>query len=100
MIFCLSSGILPSNKTTYSLSQIQTALRAQTGAIPYLGCGHNGTVLQEVWYFSHVLGSVCSPLYLRGSECLRSTTGTIRALQKCGLNHQVELFGYSWYPLL
>lgn len=53
-----ASGIFPSNKTTYSLSQIQTALKAQTGAIPYLGCGSNGTVLQEVWYFNHVIGTV------------------------------------------
>ncbi|KAK7695324.1 hypothetical protein QCA50_002515 [Cerrena zonata] len=52
-----SAGIVPSNKTTYSLTQLQTALKAQTGATPYLGCGVNGTVLQEVWYFSHVLGS-------------------------------------------
>nr|BAF65238.1 ribonuclease T2 [Ganoderma lucidum]BAF65239.1 ribonuclease T2 [Ganoderma lucidum] len=52
-----ASGIFPSNKTTYSLGQIQTALKAQTGAIPYLGCGSNGTVLQEVWYFNHVIGT-------------------------------------------
>ncbi|CDO75501.1 hypothetical protein BN946_scf184935.g37 [Trametes cinnabarina] len=52
-----ASGILPSNKTTYSLTQLQTALKAQTGSIPYLGCGSNGTVLQEVWYFHHVLGT-------------------------------------------
>ncbi|EJF66828.1 ribonuclease T2 [Dichomitus squalens LYAD-421 SS1] len=52
-----ASGILPSNKTTYSLSQLQGALKAQTGAVPYLGCGSNGTVLQEVWYFHHVLGT-------------------------------------------
>ncbi|PCH34006.1 ribonuclease T2 [Wolfiporia cocos MD-104 SS10] len=53
-----ASGIVPSNKTTYSLSQIQAALRAQTGAVPYLGCGgENGTILQEVWYFNHVLGT-------------------------------------------
>ncbi|KAJ8487293.1 hypothetical protein ONZ51_g4263 [Trametes cubensis] len=52
-----ASGIFPSNRTTYSLSQLQNALKAQTGAVPYLGCGSNGTVLQEVWYFHHVLGS-------------------------------------------
>ncbi|EIN13999.1 ribonuclease T2 [Punctularia strigosozonata HHB-11173 SS5] len=51
-----AAGILPSNKTTYSLSQIQNALAAQTGAIPYIGC-KNSTVLSEIWYFSHVLGS-------------------------------------------
>ncbi|THH33438.1 hypothetical protein EUX98_g792 [Antrodiella citrinella] len=50
-------GIVPSNTTTYSLAQIQTALKTQTGAIPYLGCTTNGTVLSEVWYMHHVLGS-------------------------------------------
>ncbi|OBZ68549.1 Meiotic recombination protein dmc1 [Grifola frondosa] len=52
-----ASGIIPSNKTTYSLNQLQNALKAQTGSIPYLGCGFNGTVLQEVWYFNHVFGT-------------------------------------------
>ncbi|OCH87459.1 ribonuclease T2 [Obba rivulosa] len=53
-----ASGILPSNKTTYTLDQLQTALIAQTGSLPYLGCGgKNGTILQEVWYFNHVLGT-------------------------------------------
>ncbi|KAA1468026.1 ribonuclease T2 [Dentipellis sp. KUC8613] len=52
-----AAGIKPSNKTTYSLDSIQNALKAQTGAVPYLGCGNNGTVLQEVWYFNHVSGT-------------------------------------------
>ncbi|ETW87059.1 Ribonuclease, T2 family [Heterobasidion irregulare TC 32-1] len=52
-----ASGIIPSNKTTYSLSHIQNALKAQTGSIPFIGCGHNGTVLQEIWYFNHVMGT-------------------------------------------
>ncbi|KAJ7361522.1 ribonuclease T2-like protein [Mycena albidolilacea] len=52
-----AGGIVPSNKTTYSLSQIQNTLKAQTAALPYLGCTHNGTVLTEVWYFSHVYGT-------------------------------------------
>jgi len=52
-----SFGIVPSNKTTYSLSQIQNALRSQTGALPFLGCTTNGTVLSEVWYFNHVFGT-------------------------------------------
>lgn len=31
--------------------------------MPYLGCGgENGTILEEVWYFNHVLGTV-SPIY-------------------------------------
>ena len=54
----ISAGIVPSNRTTYRLGDIQKTLKAQTGGIPYLGCGNNGTVLQEVWYFNHVSGTV------------------------------------------
>ncbi|KAI0296224.1 ribonuclease T2 [Russula brevipes] len=52
-----SAGIVPSNTTTYRLKDIQSVLNAQTSGIPYLGCGKNGTVLQEVWYFNHVSGT-------------------------------------------
>ncbi|KAG5644612.1 hypothetical protein DXG03_008090 [Asterophora parasitica] len=52
-----ASGIVPSNKTTYSLAQFERALAAQFGTTPYLGCTNNGTVLSEVWYFNHVLGT-------------------------------------------
>lgn len=52
-----SAGILPSNTTTYTLSQITNALYSQIGAVPYLGCYDNGTVLDEVWYFHHVIGT-------------------------------------------
>ncbi|TFK77339.1 ribonuclease T2 [Pluteus cervinus] len=50
-------GIVPSNKTAYNLADIQSALKTQTGATPYLGCSNNGTALSEVWYFNHVLGT-------------------------------------------
>ncbi|TFK77340.1 ribonuclease T2 [Pluteus cervinus] len=50
-------GIIPSNKTGYDLTDIETALTSQTGAKPFLGCSKNGTVLAEVWYFNHVLGT-------------------------------------------
>ncbi|KAK0481652.1 ribonuclease T2 [Armillaria novae-zelandiae] len=52
-----SAGIVPSNRTTYTLGQIQTAIATQTGAIPYLGCSPNATILSEVWYFNHVYGT-------------------------------------------
>jgi energy-converting hydrogenase Eha subunit F len=54
-----SARILPSNKTTYTLPQLQNAIKSQTGAVPYFGCQKNGTVLTEVWYFNHVYGTVC-----------------------------------------
>ncbi|KAL1986894.1 hypothetical protein VTN96DRAFT_5311 [Rasamsonia emersonii] len=66
-----AADITPSNKTSYTLAHIQTALRRASGATPYLGCTgprfneteagkgslDNGyTVLDEVWYYMHVLG--------------------------------------------
>ncbi|KAJ7751275.1 ribonuclease T2-like protein [Mycena maculata] len=65
-----SFGIVPSNKTTYSLGQIQSVLQSQTGAVPYLGCVNNGTALSEVWYFSHVYGTEQYGTY----KTLNSTT--------------------------
>ncbi|CCM04456.1 uncharacterized protein FIBRA_06636 [Fibroporia radiculosa] len=53
-----AAGIYPSNTTTYSLKQIEDALKSQTGAIPYIGCGGEyGTDLEEVWYYNHVMGT-------------------------------------------
>ncbi|KAF8496094.1 ribonuclease T2 [Gautieria morchelliformis] len=61
--FLASHGIVPSNTTTYTLSALQTAVKAHTGAIPYFGCtgpkapeGDGRTIVDEVWYFNHVLG--------------------------------------------
>ncbi|KAK5694852.1 hypothetical protein LTR97_009443 [Elasticomyces elasticus] len=66
-----ASGIYPSNSTTYSLSDMESALSQQYGAVPYLGCsgprynttvaGANSTdsgrtVLSEVWYYFHAYG--------------------------------------------
>ncbi|KIX02143.1 uncharacterized protein Z518_08082 [Rhinocladiella mackenziei CBS 650.93] len=65
------ADIVPSNKTTYSLSEIQSALAKKYGATPYIGCSGaryntteagegsddgGRTVLSEVWYYSHVVG--------------------------------------------
>ncbi|KAF9786202.1 ribonuclease T2-like protein, partial [Thelephora terrestris] len=40
-------GITPSNDTTYQLANIQDALKAQTSAVPYIGCINDGTSLEE-----------------------------------------------------
>lgn len=73
-------GIVPSNKTTYSLSQITDALVAQTGHVPYIGCTVNGTSLSEVWYFGHVFGTVRIN-FVKSTGKLNQNLGTIRALQ-------------------
>ncbi|KAG1774071.1 ribonuclease T2 [Suillus placidus] len=53
-----AAGIVPSNTTTYTRAQIANALYSQTGADPWLGCyDTDGTVLEEIWYFHHVLGT-------------------------------------------
>jgi ribonuclease T2 len=53
--FLASHGIVPSNTTTYTLSALQAAVKAHTGAIPYFGCtgpkapeGDGRTIVDEV----------------------------------------------------
>ncbi|TVY58979.1 Ribonuclease T2-like 1-A [Lachnellula cervina] len=68
-----AQGIYPSNSTTYSLTDFQSALAKGFGALPYIACSgpkynataagngtldNGGTVLSEVWYYHHVLGRV------------------------------------------
>ena len=63
------AGIVPSNTTSYSYVDINSALTTEHGAIPYIGCsgprynttdaGKNSTdngltTMTEVWYYSHV----------------------------------------------
>ncbi|KFZ02838.1 hypothetical protein V502_11467 [Pseudogymnoascus sp. VKM F-4520 (FW-2644)] len=50
------AGITPSASATYTLAQIQDALKASHGFIPTLGC--KSGVLQEIWYHYNVRGSV------------------------------------------
>ncbi|KEF57774.1 uncharacterized protein A1O9_05694 [Exophiala aquamarina CBS 119918] len=69
------ADIVPSNKTTYSLADIENALTKKSGAKPYIGCsgpryntteagqGKNDTgrtVVSEVWYYNHVSALCCS----------------------------------------
>jgi hypothetical protein len=90
ILICRSAGIVPSNKTTYSLTNIQEALTAQTGALPYLGCGGNGTVLQEVWYFNHVSGTVSWDVVFCWPPCDPCPqTGAIRSFQ--GSQHDDDI---------
>ncbi|ATZ49181.1 hypothetical protein BCIN_04g03620 [Botrytis cinerea B05.10] len=71
--FLSKHHIVPSNTTTYTLSSLQSALKKESGAVPYIGCSgprynateqgkgslDNGyTVFSEVWYYFHVLGRV------------------------------------------
>lgn len=80
-----SAGIVPSNKTTYTLPQLQAAVKTQTGSIPYFGCGQNGTVLQEVWYFSHVHGTEQFGTYKTLDSTTKSTcsaTGQIHYFER------------------
>jgi ribonuclease T2 len=68
-----AKSITPSNTTGYTLADIQSALAARHGAVPYVGCSgplynetaagkgsldSGRTVLTEVWYYYHVYGPV------------------------------------------
>ncbi|KAF7307101.1 Ribonuclease T2 [Mycena indigotica] len=80
-----SFGIVPSNTTSYTRTQIETALKSQTGAVPYLGCSTNGTILTEVWYFSHVYGTEQFGTYKTLDSTTKSScsaTAPIRYLER------------------
>lgn len=74
-----AAGIVPSNATAYSLSDIQAALAppAAFGALPYLACsgaksadGSGYTALSEVWYCEFLC-------------CLRGFRGEVRMAGRC-----------------
>ncbi|KAI9934459.1 hypothetical protein ASPWEDRAFT_175188 [Aspergillus wentii DTO 134E9] len=65
------TGITPSNTTSYTLSNLQSALKRGAGARPYIGCSgprynetdagrgsmdDGYTVLDQIYYYMHVLG--------------------------------------------
>lgn len=65
------AGIKPSNRTTYSLSDIQGVLQRKSGGLPYVGCSgprynetdagkgstDNGrTYISEAWYYFYAYG--------------------------------------------
>ena len=69
--YLADAGIKPSNRTAYTLSSLQKALKKGSGGLPYIGCSgpkwnateagkgsddNGATVLTEVWYYSHVYG--------------------------------------------
>ncbi|KHN98165.1 ribonuclease T2 precursor [Metarhizium album ARSEF 1941] len=66
------AGIRPSNKTGYSLSDMQYALTKESGQLPFIGCDgprynetkagkgskdHGRTEVNELWYYYHVSGT-------------------------------------------
>lgn len=58
------AGVVPSNTTTYTLEQFQSALAKQYGAVPYVGCTSSGTKFDEVWYYAHVRGPLVGGQYV------------------------------------
>ncbi|KAH8079371.1 ribonuclease T2 [Filobasidium floriforme] len=59
------AGIKPSNTTTYTRAQIEDALMAGSGGVPFLGCrGADRTTLNEIWYFNHAVGRVQDLTYI------------------------------------
>ncbi|KAL5345173.1 Ribonuclease T2 precursor (RNase T2) [Pseudogymnoascus australis] len=71
------AGITPSATATYTLAQIQDALKAFHGFVPTVGC-KNG-VFQEIWYHYNVRGS------LQTGEFVPSAPGTVPCSEEpCG----------------
>lgn len=84
------AGIHPSNTTSYSLSDIQSALSDRFGELPFVGCSGpkyneteagkgsldaGATVLSELWYYHHVNGRPqdVDPVPVPVSDSFRTT---------------------------
>lgn len=93
-------GIRPSNSTTYTLSDIESALQTEYGATPYVGCSGprfnetiagNGTLdngrtqLSELWYYFHSFGRP-----QEGNWQVTEQTGTTSCAKAAGAVHYYE----------
>lgn len=67
-----AAGITPSNSKTYTLSEIEAALKTGFGYVPYLGC--DSDVLDEVWYAYNVKGSLQSGTFIPTTPVGSSST--------------------------
>ncbi|TIA18483.1 ribonuclease T2 [Aureobasidium pullulans] len=102
------AGIKPSNTTTYSIGQFQTALTSSYGALPYIGCSgprfsetaaganstDNGrTQISEVWYYFHAFGRP-----QRGQWLPTNATGSVTSCAKTAnaLRYPLRANGSTW----
>jgi ribonuclease T2 len=100
-------NVLPSNKTQYSISDFETALTIESGALPYVGCSgprYNDTdagkkanstdtgrtVLSEVWYYTHTFGRPQNVRYVpvdqTGKSSCTNATGALWYYQPAANN--------------
>jgi len=84
--FLRSHGIVPSNKTSYTLQQMQDAVKAHTGVIPYFGCtgaeapeGDGRTVVDEVKQLDSFvnLNLTCFLAGMALQPCLENSEGKV-----------------------
>ncbi|KAF2719006.1 ribonuclease T2 [Polychaeton citri CBS 116435] len=101
------ADIVPSNTTTYSISDILSTLTAASNARPYLGCSgprfnetvaganstDNGrTIISEAWYYMHAYGRVQS-----GSFVPTDATGGSCATTPGAIHYYARTNGSEWY---
>ncbi|PWZ03790.1 ribonuclease T2 [Testicularia cyperi] len=78
-----NAGIVPSSDKTYSLVDIQTALKNAHGATPFVGCSRSTGEINEFWYFYNVAGSVNFGRYRPVESTTKSTCkDTVKYLPK------------------
>lgn len=79
-----AAGIVPSNTTTYALSDVQMALKNATGAMPFIGCDDDAKEeLTEFWYYNYVYGPLLGGHYVSTDSTTKSTCkGQVKFLPK------------------
>lgn len=107
-----AKDIVPSNSTTYSLSDVEDALSSQYGPVPYVGCtgtpynetdtgagslDDGGTQFSEVWYFFHSFGRPQDGQWLpteqSGSSSCAQAAGAINYFQRAPGSEEAATYG-------
>lgn len=57
------AGIVPGDNATYALADVQSALAARHGGVPYIGCTDDGA-MDEFWYYFFTRGPVTAALFV------------------------------------
>lgn len=70
--YLAACGIVPTNKTTYSLSKVEGCLTKKFGGyLPHVGCQNE--YLAEVWYYHHLAGNIKGGRYVPTNTTLASS---------------------------
>ncbi|KAE8222481.1 hypothetical protein CF319_g4331 [Tilletia indica] len=67
------ANIVQSDVVQYNLSDVLSALKERSGAVPYVGCARGTSRISEFWYYSYVNGPLVGAVYHPTDTTFNST---------------------------